>query len=193
MRLAGWESLAWRQARSAAGPLTLIAGLALAGAAGAQTGTGTPPAPFPTQNFKSWNLDCLIPKTGASAGTRVCFIHHEAKAPADPKLVAARAVIRHSGPDRKLVLIIELPPNTVQASGATAVIDTGAARPISIAGCIPQFCYGAIELTAELEDAAKGGHEMSLGFTAKDNGPQTVKIPLAGVTAALAALEQTGS
>jgi invasion protein IalB len=177
----------------------VAAGLALTlggSAALAQTGTGTTPAapaPFPTQAFKSWALDCLVPKTGTNAGTRVCFIHHEARAPADPKLVAARAVIRHSGADRKLMLIVELPPNTVQASGATVAIDGGTPEQVSIVGCIPQFCYGALELTPARQIALKIGHEMAFGFTPKDHPPLTVPVPLAGVTAALAALEQTGS
>ncbi len=172
----------------------LAAGLLFTGAAAAQTGgAAAPPKPFPTRVFKAWTLDCIVPKTGPTAGTRVCFIHHEAKAVSDPKLVAARAVIRHSGPDRKLVLIIELPPNTVQASGASAVIDTNQPRQIAIAGCIPKFCYGAIEMTPDLEAAAKAGNQMTLSFTAKDQGAQTVAVPLAGVTAALAALAQTGS
>ena len=166
----------------------------LAGPVAAQTGTGSAPAaPFPTQTFKSWALDCLVPKTGPSAGKRVCFIHHEVKVGADPKLVAARAVVRRSGPERKLILIIELPPNTVQAKGATAVIDTGAPLVISIAGCIPKFCYGAVELTPSLLAAAKAGQQMTLAFTPNDKAAQTVSVPLSGITAALAALEQTGS
>ncbi|HKF61962.1 MAG TPA: invasion associated locus B family protein [Dongiaceae bacterium] len=175
---------------------TLLAGLALGGAtligtAGAQT-AATPPA-FPTQTFKSWALDCLVPKAGPSAGKRVCFIHHEARPPTDPKHVAARAVIRHTGPDRKLVLIVELPPNTVQASGASAAIDTSPPVAIPLAGCIQQFCYGALELTPALQNAIKVGQQMTLGFTPKDYAKQSVAVPLAGVTAALAALEQTGS
>jgi len=172
----------------------LAASLVLAlGGAAAMAQTGTAPAPFPTQVFKSWALDCLIPKTGSNAGTRVCFIHHEARATADPKLVAARAVIRHSGPERKLMLIVELPPNTVQAGGATVAIDGGPPEAVAIAGCIPQFCYGALELTPALQTAVKVGHEMAVGFTPKDHAALTIPVPLAGVTAALAALEQTGS
>ena len=169
----------------------LLASLTLGGAVLAQT-AGTPPV-FPTQTFKSWALDCLVPKAGANAGKRVCFIHHEARPPAAPKLVAARAVIRHTGPDRKLVLIVELPPNTVQASGASAAIDTSPPVAIPLAGCIQQFCYGALELTPALQNAIKVGQQMTLGFTPKDNAKQSVAVPLAGVTAALAALEQTGS
>jgi len=172
----------------------LAAGLVLTlGGAAGMAQTGTAPAPFPSQVFKSWALDCLVPKTGSNAGTRVCFIHHEARAPADPKLIAARAVIRHNGPDRKLVLIVELPPNTVQASGATVAIDGGTPWPVAIIGCIPQFCYGKLDLTSALEDALKIGHEMAVGFTPKDHAAVTIPVPLAGVTAALAALEQTGS
>ena len=91
------------------------------------------------------------------------------------------------------MLIVELPPNTAQASGATVAIDGGPPEPISIAGCIPQFCYGALELTPALQTALKVGHEMAFGFTPKDHPALTVPVPLAGVTAALAALEQTGS
>jgi invasion protein IalB len=172
----------------------LAAGLVLTlGGAAGMAQTGTAPAPFPSQVFKSWALDCLVPKTGSNAGTRVCFIHHEARAPADPKLIAARAVIRHAGAERKLMLIVELPPNTVQAGGATVAIDGGSPEPVAIAGCIPQFCYGALELTPALQSALKVGHEMAVGFTPKDHPSFTVPVPLAGVTAALAALEQTGS
>jgi invasion protein IalB len=172
----------------------LAGGLVLAlGGAGAWAQTGMAPAPFPSQAFKSWALDCLIPKTGSNAGTRVCFIHHEAKAPADPKLIAARAVIRHAGAEHKLMLIVELPPNTVQASGATVAIDGGTPELVPIAGCIPQFCYGALELTPALQTTIKVGHDMAIGFTPKDHPALTVGVPLAGVTAALAALEQTGS
>ena len=191
-RIAGRRSAS----RAAALLAPLLAGLAFEGAAligtaRAQT-AATPPA-FPTQTFRSWALDCLVPKAGPSAGKRVCFIHHEARPPAAPKLVAARAVIRHTGPDRKLVLIVELPPNTVQASGASAAIDTSPPVAIPLAGCIQQFCYGALELTPALQNAIKVGQQMTLDFTPKDNAKQSVAVPLAGVTAALAALEQTGS
>ena len=180
--------------------LTLVASREVA----AQTSgaaTPQPPAPFPTQTFKSWSLDCLVPKSGTSGttagettgGKRICFIHHEARAAADPKLVAARTVIRHSGPDRKLLLIVELPPNTLQTDGISAVVDVAPARPIPISGCIPKFCYGAIELAPDLAAAVKAGQQMKLSFTARDKGPQTVPVPLSGITAALAALERTGS
>jgi invasion protein IalB len=178
---------------------TGTAGTTGTGAVGTGSGTVAPTAPtvpgkvIPTQTYKSWALDCLVPKTGPSAGQRVCFIHHEVKATADPKLVAGRVVIRRSGPDRKLAMIVELPPNTVQATGATAVIDGGPPLSMILSGCIPRFCYGAIELTPELQAAVKSGHEMTLTFTPKDKGPQTIAVPLAGITAALAALEQTGS
>ena len=189
----GRGRIARRRNASRAGALLvpLVAGLTFAGVVSAQT-AGTPPV-FPTQTFKSWTLDCLLPKAGPSAGKRVCFIHHEARPLADPKHVAARAVIRHTGPDRKLVLIVELPPNTVQASGASAAIDTSPPVAIPLAGCIQQFCYGALELTPALQNAIKVGQQMTLGFTPKDYAKQSVVVPLAGVTAALAALEQTGS
>jgi invasion protein IalB len=174
--------------------LLVLGGLALAEPALAQTGTGTAPAAaFPTQSFKDWALDCLIAKGGASAGKRVCFIHHEAKDTTDPKLVVARAVIRHTGADRKLVLIIELPPNTVQASGASAAIDGATPLQIPISGCIKQFCYGATEVTPTLLNALRVGQQMTLRFTPKDLGLQSVPIPLSGITAALAALEKTGA
>jgi invasion protein IalB len=174
--------------------LLVLGGLALAEPALAQTGTGTAPAAaFPTQSFKDWALDCLIAKGGASAGKRVCFIHHEVKDTSDPKLVAARAVIRHTGTDRKLVLIIELPPNTVQASGASAAIDGATPLQIPISGCIKQFCYGATEVAPTLLNALRVGQQMILRFTPKDNGLLSVPIPLSGITAALAALEKTGA
>lgn len=180
-----------------AGPWSLrvlAAGLVLAlGGPAAVAQTGTAPAPFPTQVFKAWALDCLIPKSGSNAGTRVCFIHHEVRAQADPKLVAARAVIRRAGPERKLALLVQLPPNTVQSAGATIAIDGGTPSPIAISGCITQFCYGALELTPTLEAAVKVGHEMAVGFTPQDHAAVSVPVPLSGVTAALAALEQTGS
>jgi len=208
--------LGFRAWRWVAFVLALAAGLGVAASLEAQTGTGAattttnPPAAgtsaagapatgqklvtaVPTQIFRAWALDCLVPTTGANAGKRVCFIHHESKAATDPKLVAARAVIRHAGPDRKLMLIVQVPPNTVQASGLTAAIDAGTPVPIAISGCLPQFCYGATELTEALAAAAKAGHQMTLVFTAKDAGAQNVAVPLLGVTAALAALEQTGS
>jgi invasion protein IalB len=175
----------------------LLSGLGLIqGQLAAQTGSPAVPQPagtFPTQTFKSWALDCLIPKTGTAVGKRVCFIHHEAKAVTDPKLVAARAVVRHSGPERKLFLIVELPPNTLQTDGISTVVDMAPPRSIPISGCIPKFCYGAVELTADLAAALRGGQQMKLTFTARDKGPQTVPVPLSGITAALAALESTGS
>src|SRR5262249_34690412 len=109
------------------------------------------------------------------------------------KLVAARAVIRHTGADRKLALIIELPPNTAQASGASAAIDGGAPLQIPISGCIKQFCYGATEVTPTLLNALRVRQPMMLGFSPKAHGQQSVPIPLSGITAALAALEQTGA
>jgi invasion protein IalB len=183
-------------AKGLAACFSLSVGFMSSGELAGQTGSSTTPQsppPFPTQTFKSWALDCLVPKNGVTIGKRVCFIHHEAKAPADPKLVAARTVIRHSGPDRKLFLIVELPPNTLQTDGISAVVDLAPARSIPIAGCIPKFCYGAIALTPDLESAAKAGQQMKLTFTARDKGSQTVPVPLSGITAALAALELTGS
>ena len=52
---------------------------------------------------------------------------------------------------------------------------------------------GATEMTADLQTAAKAGQQMLLGFSVADKGPQQVPVPLSGITAALAALERTGS
>ena len=90
------------------------------------------------------------------------------------------------------MLIVELPPNTAQASGATVAIDGGPPEAVGIAGCIPQFCYGALELSPALQTALRSDID-GLRLHARDHPPLTVPVPLAGVTAALAALEQTGS
>jgi invasion protein IalB len=164
----------------------------------AQSGTGTtPPGAAPatgqTQTFRSWALDCLVPKTGPGAGKRACFIHYEAHDKADPRQIAARAVIRYGGNPRKLTLIFQLPPNTTQAPGISLVVDLGKPLATPIQACLPKFCYGALDLSPDLEAQAKAGHQLMLGFTAKDKGPQQVPVPLYGITAALDALNKTGS
>lgn len=146
-----------------------------------------------TQTFKSWSLDCLVPKTGEGAGKQVCFIHHEARTASDAAAIAARVVVRHSGADRKLALIVQVPPNSVQTSGISVAVDANKAYPVAIQACLPKFCYGAIEMTVDLQGEAKAGLQMNLSFAAKDKGPQQVLVPLAGITAALAALEKSGS
>ena len=168
--------------------IAILAGVpAIAGAQSA----AAPQAGPATQVFKDWALDCLVPKTGEGAGKQVCFIHHEVRT-ADGTAIAARLVVRRSGPDRKLTLIVQLPPNSAQASGLTLAIDAGNAYPMAIQACLPKFCYSAIDLTAEIENGAKAGHQMNLVFTAKDKGPQQIVVPLAGVTAAFDALAKTG-
>jgi invasion protein IalB len=164
----------------------------------AQTGTGTAqppaaPAAGQTQTFRSWALDCLVPKTGPGAGKRACFIHYEAHDKTDPKQITARAVIRYGGNPRKLTLIFELPPNTTQASGISLTVDLGKPVNMPIQACMPKFCYGATDLSPDLETEAKAGQQLVLGFTAKDKGPQQVPVPLYGITAALDALNKTGS
>ena len=173
----------------------VLLGVALAGLPPvAQSQSATAPAgTVPTQTFKSWSLDCLVPKTGEGAGKLVCFIHHEAHGAAGATAIAARVVVRRAGADRKLALIVQLPPNSVQASGITVVIDANKAHPMAIQACLPKFCYGAIEMGTDLQAEAKAGQQMNLGFTAKDKGPQQVPVPLAGITAALAALAKSGS
>ena len=155
----------------------------------------TAPAPAgatPTQTYKDWSLDCVVPMTGASAGKRVCFIHHEARSKTDATLIAARVVIRWAETGHKLMLIVQLPPNTVQGSGFTIAIDTGKPEAVTIQACLPRFCYGAAELTPVLQAAAKVGAQLTLGFTAKGSGTQQVPVSLAGLTAALAGLEKVG-
>lgn len=152
-----------------------------------------PAGSVPSQTFKSWALDCLVPKTGEGAGKQVCFIHYEAHGKTDATAITARVVVRRAGPDRKLALIVQLPPNSVQASGITLGIDANKAYPVAIQACLPKFCYGAIEMTTDLQGEAKAGQQMNLGFTAKDKGAQQVPVPLAGITAALAALIKTGA
>ena len=163
----------------------------------AQTGTGgakpAAPAAGQSQIFKSWALDCLAPKTGPGAGKRACFIHYEAHDRTDPKQIAARAVIRYGGNPRKLVLIFQLPPNTIPASGLSFVIDRGKPHPAPIQACVTKFCYGALEFSADLVAEAKAGQQLMLSFSAKDKGPQQVPVPLYGITAALDALNKTGS
>jgi len=158
-----------------------------------QSPTATPPAATPTQSFRGWALDCLVPKSGEGAGKRVCFIHHEVHNKDDARLIAARVVVRRAGPQQKLMLIIQLPPNTTQLSGIMATIDVNKPRPVAIQGCLPNFCYGAAEMTPDLEGEAKGGSQMTLSFAARDRGAQQISVPLAGITAALAALQKTGS
>ncbi len=145
-----------------------------------------------TQTYKSWALDCLVPKTGEGTGKQVCFIHHEARSKTDATAIAARVVVRRTGADRKLALIVQLPPNSVPAGGVNVAIDANKASPMAIQGCLPKFCYGAIEMTDDLQGQAKAGQQLNLTFTAKDKGPQQVAVPLAGITAALAALAKMG-
>jgi invasion protein IalB len=155
----------------------------------------TAPAPagaIPTQSYKDWSLDCLVPTTGAGAGKRVCFIHHEARSKTDATLIAARIVIRGAATGHKLILIVQLPPNTVQGSGFTFAIDAGKPEAVPIQACLPKFCYGAAEFTPVLQAAAKVGVQLILGFTAKSGGTQQVPVSLAGITAALAGLEKAG-
>ena len=164
----------------------------------AQTNGGTAPAApstsaFQTQTFKAWSLDCVVPKTGPGAGKRACFIHVEAHDKANPTQIAARAVARYGGTPRKLSLIFELPPNTVPASGLSAVVDLGKPHTAPIQACMPKFCYGSFDLTPDFETEAKAGQQMMLSFTAKDKGAQQVPVPLYGITAALDALDKTGS
>ena len=166
--------------------------------AAAQTGTATSPAGTPsttgqsqTQTFRSWSLDCLVPKTGA--GQRVCFIHYEAPDKTDPGRIAARVVIRYGGTPRKLILILELPPNTTAANGISMAVDLSKPRSAPIQACMPKFCYGAVDFGPDFEAEAKAGQQMMLNFTAKDKGPQQVPVPLYGITSALDALDTTGS
>lgn len=156
-------------------------------------GAPVPAGAVPTQTFKAWALDCLVPKTGEGAGTQVCFIHHEARSKTDATAIAARVVVRRAGADRKLALIVQLPPNSVQASGVKVAIDANKVYPMAIQTCLPKFCYGAIEMTPDLQGEAKAGQQLNLSFAAIDKGPQEVVVPLAGITAALGALQKAGS
>ena len=192
--------------RSASGLLlaaVLLTVLATLPQAAAQTGGGTgqagaPPAAnqtqaFPTQTFKSWALDCLVPKSGPGAGKRACFIHYEAHDKTDPRQIAARAVIRYGGNPRKVTLIFKLPPNTTGPSGISLVVDLGKPHAAPIQACLPKFCYASLDLSADLEAEAKAGQQLMLSFTAKDKGTQQVPVPLYGISAALDALNKTGS
>ncbi|HEX3065992.1 MAG TPA: hypothetical protein VHQ39_10950, partial [Dongiaceae bacterium] len=103
-----------------AGPAALILGLAavslpaVAHGQGAPVpGASVPSGTVPTQTYKSWALDCLVPKSGEGAGKQVCFIHHEARSSTDATAIMARIVVRRAGPDKKLALIVQLPPNSV--------------------------------------------------------------------------------
>ena len=169
-----------------------FAALILPAAAESQT-TPVPGAATPTQTFKDWALDCIVPKTGEGAGKQVCFIHHEARSKSDATQITARVVVRRAGPDKKLALIVQLPPNSVQASGIAVAVDANKAYPMAIQACLPKFCYGAIEMTTDLQGEAKAGQQMNLTFAAKDKGSQQVPVPLSGITAALGALAKTGS
>jgi len=157
-----------------------------------QSSAATPPA-TPTQSFREWALDCLVPKSGEGAGKRICFIHHEVRNKDDARLISARVVVRRAGPQQKLMLIIQLPPNTTQLSGIMTTIDVNKPRPVTIQGCLPKFCYGAVEMTPDLQAEVKAGSLMTLSFAARDRGAQQISVPLAGITAALAALQKTGS
>ncbi len=169
-----------------------LAALVLPAVAESQTGAVSGAA-TPTQTFKDWALDCIVPKSGEGAGKQVCFIHHEARSSVDANQITARVVVRRAGPEKKLALIVQLPPNSVQASGISLAVDGNKAYPMAIQACLPKFCYGAIEMTIDLQGEAKAGQQMNLTFAAKDKGSQQVPIPLTGITAALAALAKTGS
>ena len=173
--------------------LVATAALAQTGGTGSSASAPASAGQTATQTFKSWSLDCLMPKSGAGAGKRVCFIHYEARDKANPGQIAARAVVRYSGNPRKPTLIVELPPNTVQTSGVSLVVDLGKPHAAAIQSCMPKFCYGAYDLTPDFEAEAKAGQQMMLSFAAKDKGAQQVPVPLYGITAALDALNKTGS
>jgi len=178
-----------------AAPALLILGLTAVSLPAVAHGQGAavPNKTVPTQTYKSWAFDCIVPTSGEGAGKQVCFIHHEAHSTSDATAIMARIVVRRAGPDKKLALIVQLPPNSVQASGLSVGIDANKAYPIAIQACLPKFCYGAIEMTNDLQGEAKAGQQMNLVFAAKDKGSQQVPVPLAGITAALAALTKSGS
>ncbi len=177
-------------------PLAVLTAGLLATTLSSATQGQTVPVPggtIPTQTYKSWALDCIIPKSGEGAGKQVCFIHHEARSQTDATAIMARVVVRRAGPEKKLALIVQLPPNSVQASGVSVGVDANKPYPMAIQACLPKFCYGAIEMTNDLQGEAKAGQQMNLVFSAKDKGSQQVPVPLSGITAALAALAKTGS
>ena len=78
----------------------------------------------PTQTYKSWALDCIVPKTGEGAGKQVCFIHHEARSKTDATAITARIVVRRAGPDKKLALIVQLAAQFRSGQRASASAST---------------------------------------------------------------------
>src|SRR5579871_3432891 len=71
-----------------------------------------PGATIPTQTYKDWALDCIIPTTGEGAGKQVCFIDQEAGSENDAAASSVRVVVRRADHDKNRGLIVEDPPNT---------------------------------------------------------------------------------
>jgi invasion protein IalB len=170
----------------------VLFGLALAGLpmVARSQNAPAPAGTVATQTFKSWALDCLVQQTGEGADKQVFFIYQETRSKNKATEIIARIVVRRTG---AIANWPHCPPPNSPANAISVAIDADKAHPMAIQACLPKFYYGAIEMTIDLQAEAKAGQQMNLTFTAKDQGPQQVSVPLTGITAALVALAKSGS
>ena len=149
-----------------------------------------------TKIFKSWTLECATPTPAAGATTQpkpFCIIHHEVPGQNDKTKTLLIATSRYIGKDRKLVMILRLPPVTNLQKGVVFKVDTNPAYQAKIVSCTPQLCTSLFEITDDLLKQLRAGTLMNVEF-AVTNGQPPVKLslPLDGYVTALDALKKTG-
>ena len=149
-----------------------------------------------TKVFKSWTFECATPAPAAGATTQpkpFCIVHHEIPSQNDKTKTLLIATSRYIGKDRKLAMILRLPPVTNLQKGVVFNIDTNPAYKAKIVSCTPQLCTSLFEITDDMLKQLRAGVIMNIEF-AVTNGQPLVKLtlPLDGYATALDALKKTG-
>ena len=97
--------------------------------------------------------------------------------------------LRKVGPEKKLVLIVNVPLGIYLATGIGAKVDAGEQFNLVWQTCTQQGCQAALSLDDAKKSAMKSGKQLFVGFKARpDAEAVTVAASLKGVTAGLKAL-----
>lgn len=137
------------------------------------------------QTFRDWTLAC---ERGAAASPEVCSLRQFVAPKERPRQPVLAVAVGRLTPDRRMAMVVKLPPQADRASGIGVRVDDGQIVSVPIQSCDEGSCTAALTLTNAFLDDMKRGRQMIIAFRGQKQEAAALPVSLSGLTRGLQAL-----
>lgn len=168
--------------------VALLAGAALANAAApahAQEGESAPEGvitgealDFEDEDLGTWIKICAPDQS--EDGQEVCLVTQEVRT--DDGEFLASVSVRETVEDENKTLMVAVPPGTLLQPGLRVQVDENDQLPGEYVICLPNACYGELEIEDEFVDEMKAGQNLVISVINNEGEAVGVGLTLVGFT-----------